>query len=450
MNELYWCEFAWLGGDTAERGVALQVTGDRITDVTPAVAHPPANSTVLRGVTVPGLVNAHSHAFHRALRGRTQVGRGSFWSWREQMYAVAARLTPDTYRQLATAVYAEMALAGITCVGEFHYLHHDVLGVSYADPNAMSQAVVDAAGDAGMRLTLLDTCYLTAGVDGSPLTGTQRRFGDHDPGAWAERAEGMASRVSDNVAARMGAAIHSVRAVPAEALPVVAEWATRHDAPLHAHVSEQRAENDDCQRVHGCSPTELLAGAGALGPRMTAVHATHLSPTDIGLLGGSGTGVCMCPTTERDLADGIGPARQLDSAGSPVSLGSDSQAVIDLLQEGRGLELDQRLASGQRGHWSARELLRSVTTNGAQALGWSELGRLRCGDLADFTTIGLDSVRTFDAVSTSVLETALFAATAADVRSVVVGGRVVVNEGRHALVPDTARLLRTAVHAVLG
>ena len=450
MSDLYWCEYAWLGGDTAAPGVLLQVNGDRITDVVAEVAEAPARSAMLRGVTLPGLVNAHSHAFHRALRGRTQLGRGSFWTWREQMYAVAARLTPATYYELARAVYAEMALAGITCVGEFHYLHHDVEGAPYTDPNAMSQALVDAARDAGVRLTLLDTCYLTADVGGTPLTGTQLRFDDHSVTGWAERAEGMAARLAEHAEVRMGAAIHSVRAVPAEALPVVSDWATRHRAPLHVHLSEQRAENDACQSAHGCSPTELLSKVGALGPHTTAVHATHLSPTDIGLLGLSGTGVCMCPTTERDLADGIGPAHELGSAGSPVSLGSDSQAVIDLLEEARGVELDERLASQERGHWSAKELLCAATSSGAGALGWPELGHLASGQLADFSTIGFDSVRTADAVSSSALETAVFAATAADVQSVVVGGRVVVRRGRHALVDDVAGCLRTAVRAVQG
>jgi len=448
VSDLYWCEYAWLGGDTADPGVLLQVNDDRIAHVVAEVAEAPARSAVLWGVTLPGLVNAHSHAFHRALRGRTQLGRGSFWTWREQMYAVAARLTPATYYALARAVYAEMALAGITCVGEFHYLHHDVDGAPYADPNAMSQALVDAARDAGVRLTLLDTCYLTADVGGTPLSGTQLRFDDQSVTGWVERADNLAARLAEDAEVRMGAAIHSVRAVPAEALPVVSAWAARHARPLHVHLSEQRAENDACQNAYGCSPTELLSKAGVLGPHTTAVHATHLSPTDIGLLGGSGTGLCMCPTTERDLADGIGPAHELGSAGSPVSLGSDSQAVIDLLEEARGVELDERLASQQRGHWSAKELLLAATSNGAGALGWPELGHLAPGQLADFITIGFDSVRTADAASSSALETAVFAATATDVHSVVVGGRVVVRRGRHVLVDDVAGCLRRSVRAV--
>jgi formiminoglutamate deiminase len=438
----YLAEHAWLGGDRAEADVLLEVDGDRITAVRPG-AVPPAGTERLRGLTLPGLANGHSHAFHRALRGRTHRSGGTFWTWREDMYAVAAVLTPETYFALARAAFAEMALAGITTVGEFHYLHHGPGGTPYANANAMGEAVVAAAGEARIRITLLDTCYLAGGF-GRPLEGPQLRFGDGDAAAWAARADAL--RAGPGV--RVGAAVHSVRAVPVEQLPTVVGWAAGREAPLHVHLSEQRAENDDCSAAHGRTPTQLLADSGALGPRTTAVHATHLSDADVALLGGSRTTVCLCPTTERDLADGIGPARALADAGAALSVGSDSNAVVDLLEEARAVELDERLATQRRGHWPAADLLRAATAGGAVALGWPETGRLEPGALADWVTVGLDSVRLAGARPETLLESALFAATAADVRDVVVGGRRVVRDGRHATI-DVPRALDEAIGAVL-
>jgi formiminoglutamate deiminase len=377
---LFYTDHAWLGDDTTARGVVIEADGERITAVRQGVPAPPPGAIHLRGVTVPGLANAHSHAFHRALRGRTQRERGTFWTWREQMYRVAARLTPDTYHTLARAAYAEMALAGVTCVGEFHYLHHDTSGRPYAYANAMGEALIAAAAEAGIRITLLDTCYLSGGFDTS-LQGPQLRFGDHDADAWGARAADLKSGEH----ARIGAAIHSVRAVPAQQLGTVSDWARERGAPLHFHLSEQTAENDACRAAYDRTPTQLLDDEGALGLLSTAVHATHLAPGDISMLGGSGTGVCMCPTTERDLADGIGPARTLTGTGSPLSLGSDSNSVIDLFEEARGVELDQRLASRQRGHWLATDLLRAATSGGHASLGWPEAGRIQPGATADLS-----------------------------------------------------------------
>ncbi|MGN9795808.1 formimidoylglutamate deiminase [Streptomyces sp. OZ13] len=440
----YWLEHAWLGAH-AEPGVALDVTDGRITAVRQGVETPPPGAEVLRGFTLPGLANAHSHAFHRALRGTVQVGSGTFWTWREVMYDVAVRLTPDSYFALARAVYAEMALAGITAVGEFHYLHHAPGGVPYADPNAMGEALIAAAGEAGIRITLLDTAYLSAGF-GEPPTSHQLRFSDGTADAWAQRADSL----KDGGHVRIGAAIHSVRAVPAEQLPTVASWAADRNAPLHVHLSEQTAENDACLAAHGRTPTRLLADHGVLGARTTGVHNTHLTDDDIALLGGTTTGTCMCPTTERDLADGIGPAPALQAAGSPLSLGSDSHAVIDLFEEARAMELNERLRSRTRGHWTAAALMRAATADGHAALGWHEAGRLEPGALADFTTVALDTVRTAGPPPRLAAETAVFAGSAADVRHTVVGGRHVVRDGVHAAVPDAARALTDAIAALHG
>jgi formiminoglutamate deiminase len=417
----YWAAHALLP-DGPATGVTLTVTAGRFTAVIPGTA--PGGAVRLPGVVLPGFANAHSHAFHRALRGRTHAGGGTFWTWRERMYAVAARLDPDSYLALARATYAEMALGGVTAVAEFHYLHHAPGGRPYADPAAMDHALRAAAADAGIRLTLLDTCYLAGDFD-TALDGVQHRFADRDVDAWAARA-----------AKADGVAVHSVRAVPREALKAVAAAAAGR--PLHVHLSEQPAENAACLARHGRTPTALLAAEGVLSPTTTAVHATHLTGEDIGLLGATGTGVCLCPTTERDLADGIGPARALRDAGVMLSLGSDSHAVTDLIEEARALEMHERLATGERGRFAAADLLAALTAHAA--LGRPDAGRLAPGAPADLVAVRTDTVRTAGADPAQVL----FAATSADVDTVLVDGEVVVEAGHHRL-GDVGTLLGAAI-----
>jgi formiminoglutamate deiminase len=449
-------ELAWSPALGLHNEVLIEASGDRITRVTPDVSGPAASgATRLAGLTMPGLANAHSHAFHRALRGVTEAARGTFWTWRERMYEIAGRLDPDSYLELATAVYAEMALAGISCVGEFHYLHHQPGGAPYADPNAMGLALIEGARRAGIRISLLDACYLSGGLsaDGQqqPLEGVQLRFGDTRGVGWAARVDALRPDAFGRIAAhaRLGAAIHSVRAVPPSQMVDVAIWSHRYGAPLHVHVSEQLAENRACLAAHRATPAEVLAEAGALGPRSTAVHATHVIGSDIELLGGSRCYVCMCPTTEADLADGIGRARAVADEGSPLTLGSDSHAVIDLLEEARRVEHGERLTSGERGHFTAAELAAAASTVGHASLGWPDAGELAASGLADFVTIALDSPRTAGAPRAAALDSVIFAASAADVRSLVVGGRDVVADGRHLLVPDVPRALAAAIGAVL-
>jgi formiminoglutamate deiminase len=380
----------------------------RSTGETAPLAAPLADPTP--GLTHPGFANCHSHAFHRALRGRTQTERGSFWTWREQMYAVAAELTPDSYFELARETYAEMRATGITAVGEFHYLHHQPDGTPYDDPNEMGRALLAAADDVGIRIALLDACYLAAGFAGDGYRepeGVQVRYSDGDAHAWAERVAAFEDP-------RVGAAIHSVRAVPRDQLGVVVEAAA--DKPLHVHLSEQVAENEACLAATGLTPTQLLAEAGALGPLTSAVHATHLTDDDVRLLGESRTNVCFCPTTERDLADGIGPSRRLHEAGATLTLGSDSHAVIDLYEEMRAVEMHERLATQQRGHWSANELLAAATYDGHRSLGFDDAGRIAEGQRADLVTVDLSTVRTRGTGAHP--ETLVFAATAADVKGV--------------------------------
>jgi formiminoglutamate deiminase len=438
----YWCTLAWLGGERAEPGVLIEVEDARIAAVSRSEA-PPRDARRLHGLTLPGLANAHSHAFQRALRGRTQQGSGSFWTWREQMYRVAGRLDPDSYLALARATYAEMALAGVTAVGEFHYLHHTPGGAPYDDPNVMARVLIAAAAEAGIRLTLLDACYLHGGL-GQPPDGAQLRFSDGSAEAWVERVSALDE--SDSV--RIGAAIHSMRAVDPGAAAVVAGWARERDRPLHAHVSEQPAENEACLEAHGRTPTALLADAGALEGSFTAVHATHLDDADVSLLGRAGACCCVCPTTERDLADGIGGMRRLVDAGASLSLGSDSHAVIDMFEEARAVELDERLASGERGRHATAELLRAASADGHACLGWPDAGRIEAGARADLVTVSLDSVRLAGTGAENALDAVLFAGVAGDVLDVMADGRRIVVEGHHAAI-DVARELHDAVSGVV-
>jgi formiminoglutamate deiminase len=452
-------EFAWLARGAAPDGLAqdvlIEAHGDRFTAVTPGTpaAQVPLGTVRLPGLTLPGLANAHSHAFHRALRGA--AAGDTFWAWRDQMYAVAERLDPDRYFALARAVYAEMALAGITCVGEFHYLHHGPGGIPYSDPNELGRLLIAAASVAGLRITLLDTCYLASGFasggEARPLAGVQLRFGDGTAAGWAERMAAFDCDPRGMIGehARLGAAIHSVRAVPPDQVPKVMAWSHAHGAPVHAHLSEQPLENAECQAAFGGTPAEVLYEAGALGPRSTMVHATHLTPRDVELLGGSQTTVCMCPVTEADLADGIGPAPALAASGCPLSLGSDGHSVIDLLEEARWMELSQRLATLRRGHFSPADLAVAATVSGHACLGWPDAGEIVPGAYADLVTVPLDGPRLAGAVAGDPLAALFAAGTAADIRHVVASGVDVVRDGRHLLVDDVPRELAAAVRAVL-
>jgi formiminoglutamate deiminase len=482
-------ELAWLPGVGVLRDVLIEAVGDRFSKIEPGVRPAPARVTRLAGLTLPSLANAHSHAFHRALRGTAsgsagRGGFGSFWTWREQMYRVAARLDPDSYLALARATYAEMTLAGIGCVGEFHYLHHGPFGVPYADPNAMGRALVQAAHEAGLRITLLDTCYLSGGLDPTgaslPLAGPQVRFGDGTSAAWVKRVGQLGGDEHGllDPAARVGAAIHSVRAVPPDQMHPVEAWTSRTGAPLHVHLSEQVAENEACLAAYRCTPAALLYDAGVLGPRTTVVHATHLTSADLRLLGGSEVFACVCPTTEADLADGIGPFGALAEAGCRLTVGSDSQAVIDLFEETRRIEQYQRLASSRRGTFGPEALGCAMTWDGHASLGWPDAGEIAPGSLADLVTLSAESPRLAglaelissgrltarpdapdwpdlsewpdDGPDLRVLEAAIFSATAADVRNVVIGGRDVVVDGRHVLIDDVTAALAAAIREVIA
>ncbi|WP_298228764.1 formimidoylglutamate deiminase [Gryllotalpicola sp.] len=380
-------------------------------------------------VTLAGGGNGHSHAFHRALRGRTHRDGGDFWAWREAMYRVAAVLDPELYGRLAEAVFAEMLVSGYTAVGEFHYVHHRPDGGAYRDPNAIGRSLAAAAERVGIRLTLLDTCYL-AGGPGRALEPIQARFCDGSAAAWLERWHALADATSDRVL--IGAAIHSVRAVPPPAIAEIVAGIPP-EVPLHVHLSEQPAENAAVMEAYGRTPTQVLADAGALTARLSVVHATHLTEEDIQLLGAAGVTAVLCPTTEADLGDGIGPARELADAGAVIALGSDQNTVIDPFLEMRGLEAGERLRSLARGRFSPSELDAARSTGGYRALGWA--------DALDTLEVDADSVRTVGASFDQVT----LAATASDVLRVLVGGELVAERGRLADGRDPAKLLAAAL-----
>ena len=420
MSAGFWCESLLIDG-VAVAGVRLEVDpAGRITRVQRDAAEA---ADIRLGTVVPGFGNAHSHAFHRALRGQTHGDGGDFWLWRERMYRVAAQLDPGRYQALATAVFAEMLVSGYTAVGEFHYVHHRADGSPYEPAHAMELALAAAARAVGIRLVLLDTIYLQGGI-GRELAAEQLAFGDGSAAGWLARWTSLRAQLDGGDLVTLGAALHSVRAVRPDAVRAVLVGLPA-EVPLHVHLSEQPQENADCVAAYGLTPTGLLDSLGALAPRLSVVHATHLSDADRALLGDAGVTVVMCPTTEADLGDGIGPALALAAAGSPITLGSDQNAVIDPFLEMRGLEMGERLASQRRGRFAPAALLAAASTAGYAALGLGH-HRLQPGDPCDLVEISTTSVRTFG----SSLEQLPLTATASDVLRVIVGGRLVAESGR--------------------
>jgi formimidoylglutamate deiminase len=325
--------------------------------------------------------NVHSHAFQRDLRGRAErPGRGEddFWTWRTEMFRLAAALDPDAMRAVATRAYREMAGAGYGVVGEFHYVHHQPDGTPYPEPNEMARAVAEAAISVGLPIVLLPAAYHRNGWDGadvSPEPG-QRRFCDPDVEAFLGRVEELRAWAATVEGLAVGVAAHSVRAVRAEWLQAIAEYSERHGLVRHVHAHEQRRELEQCQAEHGCSPIELLDRTGFLGPRTSVIHGIHVSAHDVALLAGSGTTVVSCPTTEGNLGDGYLPAIRYLEAGVPLAIGSDSQVRIDPFEEARELETlsrrERQLRSGLLA--ASGDLWAELCRNGRRSLGLDQEG----------------------------------------------------------------------------
>ncbi|MEP6560317.1 MAG: formimidoylglutamate deiminase [Nakamurella sp.] len=431
----YRCAAAWIDGEI-RRDVDIFCAGGKITAIEPSGGAAVGPVERLPGLVVPGFADAHCHVFHRALRGRTHDGAGTFWTWRELMYELAGRLDPDTLRDLAFAAYLELLCAGYTAVGEFHYLHHPPGGGRYAEPNIMGLALADAAGATGISLTLLDIAYLAGGF-GVPVSSVQQRFSDGSAAAWAERVAALPASL------RVGVGIHSVRAVPVAQMPTVV--AAANGRVLHVHLSEQPAENADCWAATGRTPTRLLDDAGAIGPLTAAVHGTHLTDEDIGILGRAGASVVICPTTEADLADGLPAAGALAAAGARLSLGGDQQVVVDPFAQARGLEYGERLAGGRRGVFAPTSLWSAALEHSHAAIA-APGGRLAVGAPADLVAVRTDSARTAGAAP----EQLVMCATAQDVDVVVTGGWVQARSGNHVRYGDPGPLLAAAIDRAWG
>lgn len=485
-------DFIYTGG-RFESGLALVADhAGRIVQVTRDHERLAARVVRLKGrALLPGLFNAHSHAFQRVIRGRTErrsAAHDSFWTWREMMYAAATRLTPEDIYDASRMAFLEMAASGITAVGEFHYLHRAPDGARYADENELAKQVVRAAADVGIRIALLRVAYARAGWNKSP-DARQARFIEPDPEAFLKQTESLKSDlarvVPPNPEARkdlaaanaqsapgawVGVAPHSVRAVPLDYLREVCAFAAAHAMPVHMHVAEQPAEIIACTEEHGRAPIALLADEGLLDERFTAVHAVHITPEDVRSLAVARAHVCACPTTERNLGDGILPADLLLGAGVRISLGTDSHTQIDLLEDARELEYHLRLQKLERAVLApeasaqidaqtnagtnaetnamraptsrepngetnglaalAARLFDCATVNGAAAVG-AHGGTLAAGLPADFFTIALDDPSIAGAGTDDLLPAVVFSLARTAMRDVVVGGRRIVEDGHH-------------------
>ncbi len=387
---------------------------------------------------LPGLVNGHSHAFQRVLRGRTEhrsmSEKDSFWTWRDRMYHAANRLTPEGVYRASRMAFLEMALAGITTVGEFHYLHRAPDGSRYPDPNELGWQVLRAAGDVGLRIVLLRTAYVRSGFS-KTLAPAQARFTTRQVQDFIEHTEELragvaASEFADR--ASIGVAPHSLRAVPIDYVQETASYSRAHKMPLHMHVSEQPADVEACIAEYGRRPVELLDERGLLDSRFTAVHAIHTTSEEIFRLSSAGATVCACPTTERNLGDGTVPADQLLGAGAGISLGSDSNVQIDLLEDARELEYHLRMLKLERVIISAAQLFSCATKAGARSLR-APCGSLEPGLAADFFTVALDDPSLTGADTESLLAQILFSAERTAVQEVAVGGKFIVRDGRQPL-----------------
>ncbi len=374
---------------------------------------------------LPGFVNAHSHAFQRGLRGRGETfpgGAGSFWSWREEMYGLVEELDEQSLYRLCLQCYREMLAAGITCVGEFHYLHH----ISDGEDFGFDPVVLQAAADSGLRLVLLQAYYRTGGI-GKPLGPRQQRFLTSSPEAYWRQMDRL-QKLLDPATQTLGAVVHSVRAAPVEEIAEIHQESQRRGLVLHMHVEEQRQELEQCRVHYGVDPLTLLQRELEIDDGFTAVHCTHTSGGRLSSFLRRGASVCLCPLTEANLGDGVPDLPAILEAGGRACLGTDSNARISFLEEMRWLEYVQRLRREQRGVWLDKEgsvgrrLLQSATTGGAQSLGMSA-GRLESGRLADFVCIDLKTPPLQGATPDTLLDCLIFGAGNSVFKATYVAGR---------------------------
>jgi formimidoylglutamate deiminase len=439
VSTLYRPELLYSQGEFASgQGLLVSAAGSVVAPATSA----PASVIDLPGKALfPGFANAHSHSFQRLIRGKSESrvtsGR-DFWSWRGTMYHAAAQLDPQDVYDVARMAFLEMVLSGTTTVGEFHYLHNAPGGRPYDDPNLLSKQIIAAAQSVGIRIVLLRSAYLRSGYELPPDPGQIRFF--ESAAQFLDNMEALRKEYpADSTEVRFGVAPHSLRAVPLRDLKEIAAWTRERMLPLHMHVAEQIGENEACLREYGLTPVALLGREGLLAPDFTAVHAIHITADEIELLARANATVCSCPTTERNLGDGVVAADEVMRQGIRIAFGSDSQAQIDPLEDARELEYHLRLERQQRAildqigeQTLASRLFDCATVHGARALGVAA-GELAGGLSADFFTVDLDDVSIAGNSGNDLLPLAVFSLSRSAIRDVMVNGRWVVRDQRHPL-----------------
>jgi len=446
MTTLFRPELLLVNGAFVMNAGLLVNDAGKIQDVTSAdasaAAAPAGNVIDLPGkALLPGFVNVHSHAFQRLIRGKAEsraVSGKDFWSWRGTMYHAAANLDPQQVYDVARMLFLELALSGTTTVGEFHYLHNAPDGRPYDDPNLLARQVIAAAQSVGIRIVLLRCAYQRSGFETARDPG-QARFFETISAFLANTDALLRELPGDSSDVRLGVAPHSIRAVPLDDVRAISAWARERKLPLHMHMAEQVAENEACLREYGTTPVALLGRAGLLGPDSTAVHAIHITAVETAMLADAGATIGSCPTTERNLGDGILAADQVLRNGIRIALGSDSQAQIDPLEDARELDYHLRLTHRQRAildqigqQGLAARLFACATVNGARALAVPS-GDLTAGSFADFFTVDLRDVSIAGHSASDLLSLIVFGMNRTALRDVAVNGRLIVRDGKHAL-----------------
>ncbi|MEO6806991.1 MAG: formimidoylglutamate deiminase [Edaphobacter sp.] len=440
MNTLYRPELLYSNGKFVANGEVLVNEDGKFSNISPK-ENASANRVInLPGkALLPGFVNVHSHSFQRLIRGKSEsraAGGKDFWSWRGTMYHAASQLDPQDVYDVARMAFLEMVLAGTTTVGEFHYLHNAPNGQPYDDPNLLSKQVIAAAQSVGIRIVLLRTAYLRSGYQLPPDPGQIRFYESTDN--FLKNTDALTHHYSSSASeVRFGVAPHSIRAVPLPDLKQIASWSCANKLPIHMHVSEQVAENQACLREYGSTPIQLFNKEQILRSDFTAVHAIHISADEIAMLANTGATICSCPTTERNLGDGILAADQVMKSGIRVALGSDSQAQIDPLEDARELDYHLRLEYQQRAILDqiaaqplALRLFDCATVQGARALNLPGDG-FTPDSYADFFTIDLNDISIAGHSAEDLLPIIVFSLNRSAIRDVVVNGKFVLRDKMH-------------------
>jgi formimidoylglutamate deiminase len=441
MPHVYRADLVFLDGEfKADRGLVVGDDG-RIAAVIDSADIDGQETTHLRGKAIlPGFANAHSHTFQRLIRGRTETrgeGGDDFWSWREPMYQAALSVDAEDVYRVARMTFLEMVMAGTTTVGEFHYLHRAQDGSAYDDPNLLAKQIITAAGSVGLRIALLRVAYARAGYELPPYAGQARFYETLEE--YLENTASLAEELLGSERAWLGVAPHSIRAVPLTQVEEIVAWARDRNLPIHMHAAEQQGELAACRREYGATPVELLAQRGLLSNKTTLVHAIHITDAEMDSLAANNTIICSCPTTERNLGDGIIDAAKAAARGIRFAFGSDSQTQIDPLEDARALEYHLRLQIQRRavldeigGYNLSQRLVHCATVGGAEALGFDS-GVLAAGCPADFLAIELDDLSIAGNSASELLSVVVFGLARPAIKDVVVAGKHILKDGAHPL-----------------